>query len=227
MYPTIQSIVLIPSLVDCPMSRSVFTRSQRFEQTKQTIQTVRDKIPNCFIMLVDCSVLSNLERTYFAQHVNVLLNGREDQAKTQETESQIYHMNKSCGERHMFMLAFRFLFGQLHLFPKLQYFFKISGRYWLDDNFNFANFDNQLDVIRTVDPKLWANACDGSLYKIMIHNLPFYRLLLETYKQQFDQGLSYEHFLFDYVHFMDNKALSLPVLGCGGLIAINGSEGHC
>ena len=35
--------------------RSVFTREQRFNQTKKTIQTIKEKIPESKIIIVECT----------------------------------------------------------------------------------------------------------------------------------------------------------------------------
>jgi hypothetical protein len=57
-------IILITSVIrppDKPLSytsiRSVFTSNERFIQTKKTIESVRQKIPNGLIMLIECSHL--------------------------------------------------------------------------------------------------------------------------------------------------------------------------
>ena len=61
----ITNIIIITSLIDCSRSRSAFTKQERLEQTKYTIQTIKEKIPNVFIVLIDCSSLSYEEKKYF------------------------------------------------------------------------------------------------------------------------------------------------------------------
>ena len=65
------NLVLITSIIktpDIPLSyistRSVFTHNERFEQTKKTIQTIREKIPNSKILIVECSELDNEQNEY-------------------------------------------------------------------------------------------------------------------------------------------------------------------
>ena len=60
------NITLITSIVNIsnnPLSytniRSVYTREQRFIQTKNTIKSVREKIANNKILLVECSDLND------------------------------------------------------------------------------------------------------------------------------------------------------------------------
>jgi len=59
------NLVLITSIVNTPnlplsytKTRSVFTTEERFTQTKKTILSVKEKIPNCKILIVECSKLS-------------------------------------------------------------------------------------------------------------------------------------------------------------------------
>ena len=56
------NLVLITSVINTPKKplsysnvRSVFTREERYEQTKKTIQSIREKIPNYKIMIVECT----------------------------------------------------------------------------------------------------------------------------------------------------------------------------
>jgi len=60
------NITLITSIINIssnPLSytniRSVYTREERFIQTKNTIKTVREKIANNKILLVECSLLND------------------------------------------------------------------------------------------------------------------------------------------------------------------------
>ena len=66
------NLVLITSIIktpDIPLSytstRSVFRHDERFNQTKKTIQTIREKIPNSKILIVECSELDNEQDEYF------------------------------------------------------------------------------------------------------------------------------------------------------------------
>ena len=66
------NLVLITSIVNTPnlplsytTTRSVFTTEERFTQTKKTILSVKEKIPNCKILIVECSKLSEEQYEYF------------------------------------------------------------------------------------------------------------------------------------------------------------------
>ena len=66
------SFVLITSVINTPNTplsytntRSVFSRQDRFEQTKKTIKSVREKLSNSKIIIVECSDFNEEESKYF------------------------------------------------------------------------------------------------------------------------------------------------------------------
>jgi RecG-like helicase len=76
-----KNITLITSVIDTPNiplsytpTRSVFTKEIRFEQLKKTISTIREKIPDNRIILIECSLLSEDERQYLTNAVDYFLN---------------------------------------------------------------------------------------------------------------------------------------------------------
>jgi hypothetical protein len=78
---SIKNITLITSIIDTPNTplsytntRSVFSKEERFEQTKKTILSIRNKIPNNKIFLVECSKLTLEENNYFLSNVDYFLN---------------------------------------------------------------------------------------------------------------------------------------------------------
>ena len=75
------NVVLIPSIINTPnlplsysAVRSVYSRNERFEQLKRTIQTVKNKIPNIFIILVECTQLTKEEEDYLSYQIDLLVN---------------------------------------------------------------------------------------------------------------------------------------------------------
>ena len=135
------NLVLITSIIktpDTPLSyistRSIFTHDERFEQTKKTIQTIREKIPNSKILIVECSELDNEQDEYFKNNCDFFLNLYENQL----LRNNIYSASKSLGEGTMTYYALKYIFESNILFDNL---IEISGRYWLSDKFFYTNFD--------------------------------------------------------------------------------------
>ena len=147
-----KNITLITSVIDTPNiplsyinSRTIFNKEQRFEQTKKTISSIRDKIIDSKIFLVECSELTDSERSYFIENVDYFFNIYDTQNK--ELISRMFTRSKSMGEGTMTIIALNYLIDNSIEFDN---FFKISGRYWLNDNFNYDLYNNQLSCIHKI-----------------------------------------------------------------------------
>ena len=75
------NLVLITSVINTPnlplsysKVRSVFTRGQRFTQTKQTIESIKEKIPDHKMMIVECTDFTKEEKDYFDKECDYILN---------------------------------------------------------------------------------------------------------------------------------------------------------
>ena len=73
-------LVLITSVINTPNvplsysnTRSVFSRKDRFAQTKNTIVSIKDKIPNCKIIIVECSDFNIEEYEYLSNNCDYIL----------------------------------------------------------------------------------------------------------------------------------------------------------
>ena len=117
--------------------RSVFDIHQRFEQTKKTIDTIKLYIPNCYIIFCECSNLEYYEyiEKYFKNNVNVYFNFYNDHS----IRSNINSFYKGLGETSLLLKAIEFINNNNLVFDNI---FKISGRYYLNDDFNFNNYND-------------------------------------------------------------------------------------
>ena len=75
------NLILETSIIntpDIPLSysniRSYYTNEERFQQTVNTIKTIKDKIPNAKIMIVECSNLEQDKLLYLTQNCDYFLN---------------------------------------------------------------------------------------------------------------------------------------------------------
>lgn len=219
-----ETIFLITSLLDCPLKNSVFTRKERFVQTKKTIESIKEKnIENICIMFIDCTDTDEEEKNYLYKECNIYI----DCSKIEYIKNKVYNGFKSDGEKSYLLYAIEFIFQHEEMFLNCKHFFKLSGRYWLDEKFDFKNYDVEEDIIQTVDSNLWKNACVSCLFKLKFSNLDKFKNALNLYEYNFSTGMCTEHFLYNYIYTLKNSAIHLSILGCGGLIAINGIEGHC
>ena len=215
----IHNIIIITSVLDCH-SYSAYNRNERFLQTKKTIDTIKEKIPNNFIILIEKTLLTQTENDYFNSNCNIIINESTNQAFI----NNINHPNKSFGERCYLLKSIEYINANMHMFMHVQNVFKVSGRYYLDNNFDYNNYNNDKIVIKIVDEKLWKHACTSCLFKIPINELNnFYHSLLKN----FDINNCMEYFMYIYVtNTIKSKYIDLPILGMSGLVA-NGIFGEC
>ena len=134
--------VLIPS--NKPLSyipiRSVYTPNERFVQTVETVKSIREKVPNSYIYWVEGSYLpSDIE-----QQVKILCDRYTNVWYKKELREQIDSTNKSLGEATLILEAL----SQWDGWKQFNNYFKISGRYFLNDGFDLNTFNNTLNVFQ-------------------------------------------------------------------------------
>ena len=160
------NLTLITSIINTPNTplsytnvRSIYTKDERFEQTKKTIETIKLKIPNNKIIVVECSKLTQDEHDYFTNNTDYFINIYT--LESTDIINRMYTLSKSLGEGTMTKYAVEYILNHNIEFDHL---FKISGRYWLNDHFNYQEFDNEYSVIHYINND-FSNAFTA-LYKL-------------------------------------------------------------
>jgi hypothetical protein len=118
---------------------SIYNPIERYNQTCNTISSIKSKLPGAKIVVVEASKTIN-DRKFYFEGVDMFYIKNDD----------IYKC-KSSGEC---ILLKTFL--QSDFFKKysdINFLFKISGRYYLNDNFNINNFDSNKINARKIDTK--------------------------------------------------------------------------
>jgi hypothetical protein len=196
-------------------------------QTRLTIETVRAKIPNNFIMLVECSPLIGEEADYFRGAVDCFINiwdiGGTTEGCTTAGDSlitAIHSSSKSLGEGTMTLYAM--LTQPIPLFSN---FFKISGRYWLNDHFDYdrdyANGDVVVKYIEGVDARV--EVCTA-LYKLPLPTLVRWVAFLKGSCDDFSKCEAYEYIFFKFLEEGVSAAIRRPpMIGVSGNIAVSGA----
>ena len=114
---------------------SVFSLQERFQQVFMSIESVRRKIPNSFIVLLEVGTAPDELASFLKQHVDeyFIMN--------------VADLNKNQGEATM---MYRFLKSELFTGIRSQFthFNKLSGRYFLNDEFDFNRYDLEKVLIK-------------------------------------------------------------------------------
>lgn len=180
------NVVLVTSKIytsKTPLSyaahRSIYTPDERFEQTLTTIKSIRDKIPKSFIVLFDNSILTDYQFQTINNLVNVFINKHNDTIINELTNNSIH---KAFGEISQTWKMLEYL-SSYYKNMKIKNIFKLTGRYKLNDNFNFNNYDND-DIIfkrnELVEDRAYYFTC---FYKVGAGKINLY---YDTLRELFD-----------------------------------------
>ena len=216
-----RNVVLITSIIKTPATplsyiaiRSVFTSKQRFEQTKFTIKTIKEKIPDAEIIIVECSDLTEEELTYFLQNSTYFINLYNNI----DCRNNIYSISKSLGEGTMTVYAIRYLIQNNIIFDN---FIKISGRYYLSEKFDYNIFNNDKIVIKYYEGS--TNSVFTMLYKLPYrYILHFNNFLINNANLMF-QCIQYEDLFASFIKETENDITMInnhETIGVAGYISV-------
>lgn len=114
-------------------TRSVYNPEERAAQTLKTIQSVKEKVPGAKIVLVESGLQENLPLDLAKQVDQYLYVGNKFFVR-QACDSKF----KSLGEAIMLLCSIK------HIKFNAEAFFKLSGRYFLDENFSVNSWQTNL-----------------------------------------------------------------------------------
>lgn len=212
--PILNNVFIITSTINTPWG--LIPVNDRYLQTLDTIESVKNKDSKAAIILIDNS---SIPLDY--QQYNTLLNtgvtflDTGDRKPCKELNSSGV---KGAGEAYMLLVAIDYI-KQNNLLPKRV--FKLSGRYKLTDLFDINLYDNLCDrfVFKTrnineygatsLHTRLWS-AC-GSLIDEMEE------LISISFYQHIMQNITIEEAMFKYI--CKDKLIELDNIHCEGIIA--------
>lgn len=212
-------MILITSVINTPnialsysKTRSVFTREERFSQTKRTIESIQQKLPHNKIMIVECTQFSKEEEIYFNKTCDYVLNLWHNK----ELHPNIFGASKSLGEGTMTICALKFIIEK-----KLEYtyLYKISGRYWLNENFVLDKI--QTNVFKQINHN--KHNIFTALYKIDKNTS--YELLSFLLKnvENMQKCIGYEVLFASFVEEIHQKKI-IDNIGLSGFVTVCGSR---
>jgi len=143
-------LVLILSVIKTPKlplsytwKRSSFSHEGRWKQTKVTFGSIKKHLPNAKVMMVECSDLDKDLLKVINENVDYFINKIDDIPH----KDIIYDKWKAHGEATQTLTAFKYIKEHNLQFKNI---FKISGRYYLTDDFKYDLYDNDLQVFKVV-----------------------------------------------------------------------------
>ncbi len=188
--------------------RSLYSPEQRFIQTKVTISSIRKSIPGAYILLIE----GGLKNPYLPEFVN-LVDKYIYCGSNKLVRAAVDSKYKGLGE------VVLLLFSRLYINRKFDLYFKISGRYYLNDNFRLSTWYFRDKIMG----KVLYGGCELSTRLIGIPkkwlNRYFIILMISIFKLLKNGNL--EGLLIKYI---DKKNIAnIEEIGISGHIAPNGT----
>lgn len=211
-------LVLITSIIkppNTPLSygvRSVYTCEQRLEQTKLTIQSINEKMIGAKIFIVECSELNEDEVNYFSQNSTYFINLYNDI----DLRNKMHSSSKSLCEGTMTICALNFLIENNIQYDNL---IKISGRYYLSENFDINNFINNHIVIKYIDNNI--NNVFTGLYKIPKIYVENLNIFLQNSHNKMLEFIGYEVLFAEFIKTLPENKININPIGLKGYVSVS------
>jgi hypothetical protein len=219
-----------------------FSNEQRLEQTLATLNSIRTKVPDAYIMVIECSAftLTREQKDILSNNSNILLSFDNDLHVKEMYEENMKLANwdivKSYTEIYCFLSAFN-VAKENGYFNGMDRIHKLSGRYVLTDKFDInayadENFKNRIITSRRYlsqfDPDLvdnipfcymtrlwsWPNVLTRQVHESYKNSLKF---LIDTVMARKPTKLDIEHLLYRYLP--SDLVTSVMELGVEGYIS--------
>jgi len=230
-----KTLFIVPSAINTKYG--VYSTEERFEQTKRTIQSVYDKVPTAEVLLVNCSVgfaitpaqQKELKCTSLAD-----LSSDTNLAHIYNEPKTNHDIVKNLSELYAFKTVLTKMQSPLPAYDRI---FKLSGRYYLTDEFNLANFSDPTQYY-------FAQACQSQFPPMLTGNLAKqymtrlwsfpknslklvlsrYNIMIEDFLASINHGKyrDIEHLMYKY--FESVNTTELPKIGVSGKLGPTGVE---
>lgn len=219
------NLVLVTSAINTstnPLSytntRSAFTHEERFKQSLITIESIKQYIPNPYIVFIEGTIINDEYKNTIINSVNYLHKAYEDPSVLAEVNGLYkgYAENKKILS---YLNSDNFITNK-HLFTSLT---KISGRYYINNNFTFSIYDNSV----TGNIRFDNNAHHSGIWMSTLF-YSFHSKLIDKYvnvvnsadsDNEFKDGVALEHIFPKHILLNNINIHNTPTLnveGCYG-----------
>lgn len=213
------NLVIIPSVIRCinkdlsyTKIRSVYNVEERYEQIMKTICSVREKIPNAYIVLLECSKDIEEYEKELSSAVDEYINYYDNT----EVKNAVESIYKGYGESVTIYTFLKSHSKNKEMFDLYENIIKISGRYYLNERFNYNVFDSDENIFRFYQQYKLVTT---RLYKI---NKQYFERYIENFTNIIEQCLQGESVESTITYNLPFK--SANYLGVSGYISVTKNE---
>ena len=173
-------------------NRSIYSKDERFNQVIITLETIRKYIPDSFILLYDNSVFNDNEYQTLNSITDCFINHHNDDIVNDLTNNCIH---KLYGEISQTFKMLDYLIKH-YKNMNIKNLFKITGRYKINDTFNYKQYDNDEEIIfkrnKDVMDRAYYFTC---FYKIGGKKIEyFYEIMEELFADIQNEAYDYEDY---------------------------------
>lgn len=199
-----KNIVLITSkiIITNPNYISKYNSDVRFNQTIETIESIKKYIKDVYIILIDNSNFNNkidyLDKLKL--HSDMVINPFNNVELIKYT-----NMNSSIGETYQ-IIYFLDILKELNI--KFSQLFKISGRYLINDNFNYNLYKSNKIIFTNIPVYFY----EKKFYRTSIYKISstYINIYINAYKQihkNIKNNKLYKNWLIENIipYVIDNK----------------------
>jgi mannosyltransferase OCH1-like enzyme len=214
-----KNLVIITSVINCvdkPLSyyykRSIFDVNERYKHTLKSIESIKKYIKNVDILFCECSNLSNnieIENN-IKNNVDYYYNFYQISDIRNNVESEL----KGLGEVSILLEGLNKL---EKINKKYKNIFKLSGRYFLNHNFDYKIFDNNLNIFTKWDNSNYSYCT--IFYKIHYDYIDYYKNILVKSIEDLNNKNSIEICMYKY--FTENINI-IDKMNISGFLATEG-----
>jgi len=206
-------LVIISSVIqfaDRPLSysavRSVFSPEERESQTLNTIESVRNKVPAATIVLIEAGINEDFLHRLRKEVDQYIYVG--DRFPVRYVANW---RHKSLGEA----MALYTGTAKIHSCEP-DYYFKLSGRYFLNNNFHASVFGERGFTVKTYGEQI-----STRLYGFSPDQFHFWRTTLRASAKHLILGKSIEQVMYKKIKY--RISFDLKEIGLSGLVAPDGN----
>lgn len=196
-----KNLVLVTSVIRNPILSPYRTEEERINETIRTFKSIREKIPNSYIVLLEGGLFNQDDENLFKEHVDEFF----------------YHsvkgLHKSLGVLTLFVSYFESnsFFSIKNNILTLS---GIAGRYYLNDSFEF---NESIEAIKKDDVS-WSGkgACSARYWRVKGEDVNSTISKLNLVKDNFGNYIDVEHAFYEY------EVVSLKNIKNGKLVGVTG-----
>ena len=190
--------------------RSCYKKEERMSQTINTINSVRKYIPDTHIVLLDNSNFNYYEYSIIEKLVDTFINITNNNVLNYFTDVFEY---KAFGEISQSLQFFDLFLKEDY--TKCKNFFKITGRYEINDEFNYKQYDNDLNIFKkhlSIKDKEYYFTCFYKLDKSLLKEVQKIFINFVENKEKYmnsysDLEVIYPNAIIDKIHLVDNLGI--------------------